>query len=184
MMMSDEVRWFIRSALVWLVLGISLGLTMAVAPTTLAWARPVHLHMNLLGFVTLMIFGVAYHVLPRFTGIPMRSEALMRGNLILSNLGLVVLLAGWVGRYGGIGPGTAATLSLAAGAAIAGAGAILFVVNVWGMLARPKTLEDFRIPVATPCGGGAAPNAGSGTRATGRMEAPSRLIQIRRGGDR
>jgi hypothetical protein len=184
MMMSDDVRWFIRSALVWLVLGVSLGLTMAVAPKTLGWARPIHLHMNLLGFVTLMIFGVAYHVLPRFTGIPMRSEKLMRGNLILSNLGLMVLLIGWFGRYGGIGPGGAATVFLASGAAIAGAGALLFVVNVWGMLTRPRALEDFRVPVAPPCGGGSMPGAGDGTRRDGEGEPQSRLIQIRRGGGR
>ena len=29
---------------------------------------PSHMHMVLLGFVTMMIYGVAYHVIPRFTG--------------------------------------------------------------------------------------------------------------------
>jgi cbb3-type cytochrome oxidase subunit 1 len=48
---------------------------MAVHP---AWAvyRTAHLHMNLLGFVAMMIFGVAYHVIPRFTGHSLHSRRL------------------------------------------------------------------------------------------------------------
>ena len=43
----------------WLVLGVLLGVLLAVFPSRLALLRPAHLHMNLLGFMSMMIFGVA-----------------------------------------------------------------------------------------------------------------------------
>ena len=58
---------FIKAALVWLGLGVTLGVVMAVSPAAAVY-RTAHLHMNLLGFVSMMIYGVAYHVIPRFTG--------------------------------------------------------------------------------------------------------------------
>lgn len=54
------VKAFLKSSLGWLALGVTLGGAMAIQP---AWTvfRPVHERMNLLGFVTMMIYGVAYH---------------------------------------------------------------------------------------------------------------------------
>jgi hypothetical protein len=63
------VKRFLQSALVWLGLGVSAGVAMAVHPQWIIY-RPAHEHMNLLGFVTMMIFGVGYHVVPRFFGHP------------------------------------------------------------------------------------------------------------------
>ena len=37
---------------------------------------PAHVHMNMLGFVTMMIYGVAYHVIPRFIGKPLHARRL------------------------------------------------------------------------------------------------------------
>ena len=64
------VRRFIRASLIWLALGNTLGLCMAAHPAWIIY-RPAHVHMNLVGFVTMMIFGVGYHVVPRFTGNPL-----------------------------------------------------------------------------------------------------------------
>ena len=49
------VKAFIKASLAWLVLGVSLGVAMAVRPAWLVY-RPAHLHMALLGFVAMMIF--------------------------------------------------------------------------------------------------------------------------------
>ena len=45
-------------------MGILLGLAMAVRP---GWVicRPAHAHMNVVGFLTMMVFGVGYQLLPR-----------------------------------------------------------------------------------------------------------------------
>lgn len=51
------VKAFLTASLAWLGAGVSLGVAMAVHP---AWAvyRTAHLHMNMLGFVAMMLFGV------------------------------------------------------------------------------------------------------------------------------
>jgi len=61
------VKRFLQAALVWLGLGVTLGVAMSVYPFFVIY-RPAHMHMNLLGFVAMMIFGVGYHVIPRFFG--------------------------------------------------------------------------------------------------------------------
>jgi len=88
------VRAFIKASLVWLGLGVTLGVAMAAQP---AWGvyRPAHVHMNLLGFVTMMIYGVAYHVLPRFSGHPLYRRGLAGLHWRLANLGLATMVAGF-----------------------------------------------------------------------------------------
>ncbi|HEU4829720.1 MAG TPA: hypothetical protein VFT04_11060 [Gemmatimonadales bacterium] len=75
--MDRFVRAFLRASLAWLGLGVTLGVARAVHPAWIAY-RPAHLHMNLLGFVTMMIFGVALHVIPQFTGRPLHTVGLAR----------------------------------------------------------------------------------------------------------
>src|SRR6266508_2985065 len=89
------VRAFIKASLAWLGLGVTLGVAMAAHPAWLIY-RPAHLHMNLLGFVTMMIFGVAYHVLPRFSGHPLHSRRLAGLHWGIANLGLAIMVAGFV----------------------------------------------------------------------------------------
>jgi len=88
------VRAFTKASLVWLGLGVTLGVAMAAQP---AWGvyRPAHVHMNLLGFITMMIYGVAYHVLPRFSGHPLYRRGLAGLHWTLANLGLATMVAGF-----------------------------------------------------------------------------------------
>lgn len=95
--MDRHVSLFLRSALVWLVTGSLLGATMAAHPAWLAY-RPVHLHAMLLGFVMMFIAGVAYHVIPRFAMAPLAAPRLAWAHLGLANVGLLLMLAGFIGR--------------------------------------------------------------------------------------
>ena len=52
----------------------------------------VHAHLNLVGFIAFTIFGIAYHILPRFRGRPLYSEKLAWWQFWLANVGLVGLL--------------------------------------------------------------------------------------------
>ena len=56
-----------------------MGTWMALAPGATMY-RPAHVHLNLLGFVSMVIFGVAYHVIPRFTGHPLHNPRLAGGH--------------------------------------------------------------------------------------------------------
>ena len=67
------VKAFLKASLAWLALGVTLGLAMAAHPVWTVY-RAAHMHMVLLGFVTMMIYGVAYHVIPRFAGFPLHSR--------------------------------------------------------------------------------------------------------------
>jgi cytochrome c oxidase cbb3-type subunit 1 len=128
--MQPYVRRFIRSSLLWLVVGVTLGVIMSASPSAGVY-RPAHMHANLLGFVAMMIFGVAYHVIPRFTGAPLHAERLAAVHLILANAGLAAMVGGFLLRAHALPPAAA---MLVAGAATAAAGALLFVYNIWRTL--------------------------------------------------
>jgi cbb3-type cytochrome oxidase subunit 1 len=127
------VRAFVKASLAWLALGVTLGVAMAAHP---AWTvyRPAHLHMTLLGFVTMMIYGVAYHVLPRFAGHPLHSRRLAAWHWWASNAGLLGMVAGFALRPSG---GAAGTPLLAAGGALSALGAYAFAYGIWRTLDGP-----------------------------------------------
>ena len=131
--MERSVELFLKAGLVWLVLGVTLGLCMALHPPLLAW-RTAHIHMLLVGFVTGMIFGVGYHVFPRFAGRPLRHPRLVLPHWWLGNGGVGGLAAGFILRAEGVA--WSASL-LAAGGAAAALGAYLFACNIWRTIGGP-----------------------------------------------
>jgi len=118
---------FIRASLLWFVAGITLGLAMAIHPAWVVY-RPAHAHMNLVGFVVMMIFGVGYQMLPRFFGHPIYSRGLAVAHIWLANLGLAALVAGFI-----LAPhiGTDSVPVTASGGALWAVGAYGFVYNLW-----------------------------------------------------
>lgn len=118
---------FIRSSLLWFIAGITLGLAMAMHP---AWVmyRPAHAHMNLVGFVVMMIFGVGYQMLPRFFGHPIHSRKLAVAHIWLANVGLALLVTGFI-----LSPhlGADAVPVTSSGGILWALGAYGFVYNMW-----------------------------------------------------
>ena len=127
--MDPFVRRFIRSSLIWLGVGVLLGLAMVVRPATIAY-RPAHMHANLLGFVSMMIFGVAYHVVPRFTGRGLHEPRLASVHVWVANAGLIGMVAGFVLRV----HRPEGVPLLVAGALLSTAGAFMFIFNIWRTL--------------------------------------------------
>lgn len=144
--MTWFVRWFIRSSLFWLGVGVTLGVVMAFRPASYAY-RPAHMHANLLGFVSMMIFGVAYHVIPRFNGRPLHRQTWAKAHFWLANAGLLLMVCGWIGRAHDHAP---ATLLLRTGAALSVAGVALFIVNLWITLGRRRVDLDTTAPAFHP----------------------------------
>lgn len=56
-------NWFLRLAVLYLLVGVSLGLFMAASHDHSMAA--VHAHLNLLGWVSLALFGLFYRVFPQ-----------------------------------------------------------------------------------------------------------------------
>lgn len=133
--MSIEVRWFLRSAVIWLAAGLLLGMWMGAHPERIAMLRAAHLHALLPGFVLLMIFGVGYHVLPRFSGRPVPWAPGPMAHLVLANLGLLVVVSGFLLRISE--PGVAELLIPVGGTLIL-LGATLFIHAVWRLTERPS----------------------------------------------
>lgn len=133
--MERYTTGFLRASLLWLVVGVSSGVAMAVHP---AWGRyrTAHLHMLLLGFVTMMIAGVAYHVFPRFAATPLHSPRIARLHLVIANLGVAGMVTGFVWRLHAPGAGG---LMLGIGASCSATGAYLLAWNLWRTLDRAAT---------------------------------------------
>lgn len=86
----------IKSAFVYLAAGIALGVTFAFDRVLGASLRPVHAEINLWGWVTLLIYGMGYHMLPRFTGRPLRSERLAAAQAAIAIGGAALAATGWL----------------------------------------------------------------------------------------
>ena len=148
--MEAFVRRFIRSSLVWLGVGVLIGISMAFFPERALVYRPAHVHANLLGFVSMMIFGVAYHVFPRFTGNPLHDRRLGPVHLVAANLGLLLLVSGWIVRAWAFGAGE---VLVRAGGAVSAVGVGLFIYNIWrtlGPAPAPRRAPAQPLPVVRP----------------------------------
>ena len=136
------VRRFLQGSLASLGLGVTLGLAMAIEPRWVVY-RPAHAHLNVLGFVTFMIYGVAYHVIPRFTGRVLHSRRLAWVHLWSSVAGLGGMVAGFLLLPSGAGIGR---MVLATGGLLSAVGAYAFIYNVG------RTLGAASAPVALSAG--------------------------------
>jgi len=97
----------------------------------------VHVHILLLGFMAMMIYGVGYHILPRFMGRPVYSHRLGNTQVWLANMTLVGLSISWVleASQGGIWHTLAILFGIGQAVSI-----FLFIVNLW-MSMTPQTAE-------------------------------------------
>jgi len=112
--------WFIRIAVVYLFAGALLGLVMGV--TQRFTLVPVHAHVLLLGWASLALAGVVYHLYPAAS-----RTRLARLHFWLHNAGLPVFMIG----LGLVLSGTASLLPVVAAAAvIVVIGLALFALNV------------------------------------------------------
>lgn len=141
--MERFVTGFIRASLVWLGIGVLIGVSMAFWPGEALVYRPAHVHANLLGFVSMMIFGVAYHVLPRFSGNPLHSRGLARVHFWVANTGLSLLVGGWLLRATWYGHGS---IIVMVGGATSAVAAFMFIYNLWRTLGPPGATRSFARP--------------------------------------
>jgi len=87
--MSRLTILFIKSSLIYFAIAVLVGLDITFMPGHLGAMMPVHAHLMLLGWITMMIYGVAYHILPRFSASPLYSDKLANVQFYLAHIGLV-----------------------------------------------------------------------------------------------
>lgn len=89
--MDRFVRNFIIISIVYLGASAVLGVCMLRDPSLMS-LKFVHSHLNMLGWVSMMIYGVGYHVLPRFSGRPLKYPKMGELQFWTANIGLIGML--------------------------------------------------------------------------------------------
>jgi hypothetical protein len=85
--MKNIDRWFILIGLLYGIFGFSFGIWVGINERF--DQAPLHAHINLIGFASMTLFGLLYHVFPALA-----ESRLAALHFVLYNLGAVVFLAG------------------------------------------------------------------------------------------
>jgi cbb3-type cytochrome oxidase subunit 1 len=112
----------------------------------------------------MMIFGVAYHVVPRFVGRPLWSKRAAAAHVWVSNIGLAVMSVGFALRVSTHVDSNVATAILGAGGALSAFGAYLFVFNLLRSIGTRAEREARLVAIADRVAG--AKSQGVVTRAS------------------
>jgi hypothetical protein len=127
-------RWFVRSALLWLLSALASGILLAsgaaarMPGTGLVLPYPTYLHLLTVGWLTNLVFGVATWMFPRHTADqPRGSDTLAWASYAGLNAGLLLRLVSEPAQLAGAGGRS--LLLLSAGLQLIGGWA--FVLNIW-----------------------------------------------------
>ena len=93
--MERVIVWYLRMSVIYFVLGVVIGIAMVLWPDSTLDYIPVHVHLNLLGFMSMMIYGVGYHILPKFSGAFIYSPKIMNIQFWVANAGLIGMAISW-----------------------------------------------------------------------------------------
>ena len=119
--MKNMSSWFLRLGVLYLIAGIALGLFMAASHNYSM--RPVHAHLNLLGFVLQSLFGLFYRAFPN--AVDSIWAKIHFGVYVPALFVQMIFLALYYLGYTAVEPGLAA-VSLLVGVAV-----LSFAVTVW-----------------------------------------------------
>ena len=112
---------FLRTAVVYFVVAIALGVYMGATGDFAQ--RPVHAHLNLLGWVSMALFGLIYHAFPAAA-----ATKLARWHFWIHQLALPPLMAAVAFFYAGY---PAADPIAGALSVVLAIGIVLFAINLW-----------------------------------------------------
>ena len=126
---------FAWASLIYLVIGSSMGVIMLLTSESI---KPSHGHVLLIGFVTMMIFGVGYHLLPVFAGTDLYSLRLAEIQFWLQNSGLIGLAFTMPYRYASTNYMTGTIIS----GIISVLGIYVFAYNIARSLITPKEIKE------------------------------------------
>ncbi len=137
---------FYGLAILALLGGIGMGLAIALhwVPVTMqGQGRLAHIHLNILGFVTLTIIGTMHNLFPTVLNAPLYSAALARVTFVALPIGIAGLVAGFVTSQLWIEIGSGVLL-------LGGAGAYAFnMLQTWLKAGRPHSTTTDHFLLAT-----------------------------------
>ena len=128
-------RWFIKSALVYLTVSLLVGVALTAQgavrlPAVVDALMPVYFHLFMVGWVTQMIFGVAYWMFPRASkDSPRGWEGLALVTYVALNVGLIARAV--VEPILAFHPAQVWAVTLILSAVLQWIGALAFAANTW-----------------------------------------------------
>ena len=135
--MPTLTRWFLRAALVYLVGALAVGALLQwpdLAPQ-LARLWPTYLHLLVVGWITQVIFGVAFWMFPRFSPEqPYGNIRLGWASFLLLNTGLLLRAVGEPLHW--LRPAAPSNGIVAASALLQLLAGWAFVLNTWPRVKR------------------------------------------------
>jgi heme/copper-type cytochrome/quinol oxidase subunit 1 len=136
-------RWYIKSALIYLVAALLLNFVLALPisinlPEVIRTLSPAYFHLFLVGWVTQMIFGVIYWMFPIITRAePRGNERLGWASYAFLNVGLLLRVVGeplnWTNPNSFIG------WVLPVSAVLQWCASVLFIILAW-----PRVKDRYR----------------------------------------
>ena len=122
----------LRCAVLYALLGIGMGVVMGA--THDFTSRGVHVHINLLGWVSMAVMALVYRAFPRMAGHP-----LARVQFWLHNIGLPVMM---LGLYQLLHGHAEADPIVGVGSVIVALAFLAFAINAWWSTAPVKAPRD------------------------------------------
>ena len=138
--------WFYGIALVAVLAGLGMGLAMAFRILPVAFmgqGRLAHIHLNLLGFVTLTIIGTMHNLFPTVLNATLHSRRLARMTFFILPLAVVLLVTGFL--FSNLWVQIGAGLILLAGVLLYGYN----ILRTWLDAGRPSTIASDHFLLAT-----------------------------------
>lgn len=132
--MPTLTRWFLKAAILYLLLALIAGIALALpVASQFAGAFPAYFHMLTFGWLTQLIFGVAFWMFPKF------SVAKPRGSGQLGWLTFIFLNTGLLLRIiaeplQASSPSTLTGWALVASAILQWLAGVSFIVNTWNRI--------------------------------------------------
>ena len=129
--MPPLTRWFLKAALVYLVLALCAGVLLALPDAILIpGAFPVYFHLLTFGWLTQLIFGIAFWMFPKFsTTRPRGPEWLGWSTFLLLNIGLLLRMV--FEPLNGIAASALSGWMLVVAAFLQWLSGVAFVANTW-----------------------------------------------------
>lgn len=94
--MDRLVARFINAALIYFVFGMTLGVVLIFWPKWPGVMGTVHAHVNLMGWLAMIVYAAGYALVPRFSGRPLYSPRMADFHFWLSNGAFVAVNVLWV----------------------------------------------------------------------------------------
>jgi hypothetical protein len=146
--MDRYTKLFIKASLIYLGLGVFLGTHLAVFEHARAEIRFVHVHVMLLGFMAMLIYGVAYHILPRFNAKPVTYPALIPFHFWLANIGVVGLSVFYI--LGGFWESGAPRVFFGLFGVVEAVAIAIFIINLFPVVMEDKPVKPAKAPAPEP----------------------------------